>query len=338
MIRVGAPRVGDGPAVMKLWRQLWDLHESWGSYPGTRDPAVYEALAERVNTEARLRDGSPVLDKHVHLLAFEGERVIGQVEGWVDAHGLLRSTPTTCEVRSLVVQEAHQGKGVGRHLMRELARVAKEVAGRPVFLAAEVFDANPARDFYDRLGYTYVARTARLSLKHLRREDLTASTKPHARVRAAEGCDALPLALFDQILARRRLQAGDLRFDRERAVEASMLSAIASYVVATRKTPTEFVRAKDDGSVLGAATLGTMQLDPPFRSGVRAVLARVSVDATESIRDSVTDLIKTCAVYARERGASELEITDLPPSPSPLMDAVLFNGAETWSHVAGKLV
>lgn len=338
MIRITAPRPGDGSAVMTLWRQLWDLHESWGSYPGTRDAEVYASLAERVNNEARLREGSPVLDKHVHLLALDGERVIGQVEGWIEGHGLLRATPTTCEVRSLVVDPAYQNRGVGRLLMRELARVAKEAAGRAVFLAAEVFDANPARDFYERIGYRYVARTARLSLKHLTREDISANTNASGRVRPAEGSDALPLALFDQVLARRRIQSGDLRFDRERAVEASMLSAIATYVVSTRKTPTEFVRVSSDGSVLGAATLGTMQLDPPFRPGVRAVLARVSVDVKQPVRDAVASLVRTCAVFARERGASELEITDLPPTPSPLTDAVLFTGAETWSRVAGKLV
>lgn len=332
MIQVGAPKPGDGAQVMKLWRQLWDLHESWGSYPGTRDPSVYETLAHRIDLEANLRAGSAVYDKHIHLLARSGDAVVGQVEGWVEGHGLLRTTPITCEVRSLVVDPDYQGKGVGRQLMRELAHTARDVAGRPIFLAAEVFDANPARDFYDRIGFGYVARTARLSLKHAHRE----GSKP--LVRAADSCDALPLALFDQLLARRRLQSGDLRFDRERAVEASMLSAIATYVVSTRNTPTEFVRVGSDGRVLAAATLGTMQLDPPFRPGTRAVLARVSVDSTENLRNAVADIVRTCAVVARERGASELEITDLPPTPSPLTDAVLFTGAETWSHVAGKLV
>lgn len=330
MIRVIAPRPGDGVAIMKLWRHLWDLHESWGSYPGTRDPAVYASLADRVDSEARAREGSPLLDKHIHLVAVSGESIVGQVEGWVEGHGLLRSTPVTCEVRSLVVDPDHQGKGVGRMLMRELARTAREAAGKPVFLAAEVFDANPARDFYERIGYAYVARTARLSLKRC-------SADPGTCVRPADSCDALPLALFDQLLARRRLQCGDLRFDRERAIEASMLSAIATYVVSTRKSPTEFVRVAEDGRVLGASTLGTMQLDPPFRSGVRAVLARVSVDAGTSTRDAVADLVRSCSVFARERGAESLEITDLPPTPSALTDAVLFTGAETWSRVAGKL-
>ncbi len=43
-----APLPGEGDAIAALWRELWDAHEAWGGYPGSRDPRVY----------ARSRDGS----------------------------------------------------------------------------------------------------------------------------------------------------------------------------------------------------------------------------------------------------------------------------------------
>ena len=27
----------EGPAIAGLWRELWDAHEDWGGYAGTRD-------------------------------------------------------------------------------------------------------------------------------------------------------------------------------------------------------------------------------------------------------------------------------------------------------------
>ena len=49
---VRAASVDEGRAVAGLWRELWDAHEAWGGYAGTRDSAdltrKYERLLQRV--------------------------------------------------------------------------------------------------------------------------------------------------------------------------------------------------------------------------------------------------------------------------------------------------
>ena len=43
VVRAASP--GEGAAVAALWRELWDAHEAWGGYPGSRDARVYAQLA-----------------------------------------------------------------------------------------------------------------------------------------------------------------------------------------------------------------------------------------------------------------------------------------------------
>ena len=54
-VHVRAPRPTDGRRLAGLWKVLWDVHESWGSYPGSTDPRVYDDLAQRLSDEARAR-------------------------------------------------------------------------------------------------------------------------------------------------------------------------------------------------------------------------------------------------------------------------------------------
>ena len=46
-VQVRAADPGEGRAIAGLWRELWDAHEAWGGYAGTRDGRVYEQLAHR---------------------------------------------------------------------------------------------------------------------------------------------------------------------------------------------------------------------------------------------------------------------------------------------------
>ena len=57
-IAVRAPRPGEGGAVAGLWRELWDVHESWGSYPGSKEDSAYEQVASRVDQDSRARGGN----------------------------------------------------------------------------------------------------------------------------------------------------------------------------------------------------------------------------------------------------------------------------------------
>jgi GNAT superfamily N-acetyltransferase len=146
LVRAAVP--GEGGAVAALWRELWDAHEAWGGYPGSRDARVYAQLARRLDEDARARAGHHILGRHVHLVAQVGGAVCGQVEGWFERHGIDAATPHTCEVRSLIVTERARGLGAGRALLDTLARTARKLSrGTSSVLAAEVLDRNPARAF-----------------------------------------------------------------------------------------------------------------------------------------------------------------------------------------------
>ena len=54
VVRAAFP--GEGAAVAALWRELWDAHEAWGGYPGSRDPRVYAQLAHRLDVAEALGD------------------------------------------------------------------------------------------------------------------------------------------------------------------------------------------------------------------------------------------------------------------------------------------
>ena len=49
-VRTRTPVAGEGEAIASLWRELWDAHEQWGGYPGSRSPAVYAASSRGGST------------------------------------------------------------------------------------------------------------------------------------------------------------------------------------------------------------------------------------------------------------------------------------------------
>src|SRR6185312_8385280 len=101
--RVRPPAPGEGIAIAALWRELWDAHQEWGGYPGSSDEEVYARVAARLDDDARVRAGRPVLGSHAHFVADLDGVPCGQVEGWIERQGWGTSAPLTCEVRSLVV-------------------------------------------------------------------------------------------------------------------------------------------------------------------------------------------------------------------------------------------
>lgn len=331
---VRAPRAGEGHAIARLWRELWDVHESWGGYPGEHEGDAYERVAERVDADARLRGGRPVLGRHVHLVADLGGEPIGQVEGWFDRHGVDPLTPYTCEVRSLVVAARARRAGAGRALLEGLARIAGELArGAPVVLAAEVLEPNPAHAFYRRVGYAPVAWTARVDAR-----GAPAVIAPVAVgrsvARVAEPADALPVALLESMLAARRRAAGDARFDRPRQVEASMLHAIAVHLGRGASVPpVELVACGPDGRVRASATLVTNRLELPFVPQTRTILARTAVDAAAEPAALLAPLVELGRRVSALFGARWMEVVDLAAPGTPLFEAAQACGAAPWSRI-----
>lgn len=330
VVRAAYP--GEGPAVAALWRELWDAHEAWGGYPGSRDARVYAQLGKRLDDDARVRAGHPILGRHVHLVADVDGRPCGQVEGWFDRHGA--EAPYTCEVRSLIVSERLRGLGAGRALLDSLADAARTLSrGAPCVLAAEVLEPNPAQAFYARVGYAPVAWCARI--------DTDAGLAiPVERARAPVPQDALALACLEANLAARRRDDGDVRFNRPRAVDATLVGAIAAHLAThtggTVRDPSVIVALDASNAVRAAATFTVHTLEPPFVPVRRALLGRFAVDPAFPAALFVPSLVAFGCRLARSQGAPHVELTNLSAPGSELHTAALRTGARPWSRVVVK--
>ena len=339
-VRVRAAEPGEGRVVAALWRELWDVHEGWGGYAGSQDERVYDQLAARLEQDASVRCGQPVLGRHVHLVAELDGEVCGQVEGWFERHGVDPTTPHTCEVRSLIVAARARGSGAGRALLDELARTAAEMArGASVVLVAEVLEPNPALTFYERVGYVPVSWSARIDVRDAR--DSYASSAGYG-ARIGEPKDALPIALLEGTLAARRRASGDVRFDRPRAVDATFVGAIAAHLAHGLAggpiDPVELVVLDGGGAVRGAASFAVNALEPPFLPVRRAMVGRFALDAARDPALMVGPLVAFGCRLAAQRGAPSVELTDLTEPGSPLHDAAIAAGGRAWSRVVARVM
>jgi GNAT superfamily N-acetyltransferase len=327
----------EGFTIAGLWRELWDAHEEWGGYAGTREARVYEQLAHRLSDDARVRNGHCVLGRHIHLVASTSAGVVGQVEGWFERHGLDFTTPITCEVRSLIVTRHARVRGAGRALLEGLAGIAKQLSrGAPVVLAAEVLEPNPAQNFYTTLGYVPVSWSARIAT-----EDVApppSSSTPQYRARLAVAADALPVAMLDPALAARRRDQGDARFDRPRAIDATFIDALASHLGRPSTSDhVELVCIDQGGMVRATATLSVMSLDPPFLPARRGILSRFAMDPALDPRPLVATLVRLGRRLALVRGAATLELTDLGAPHGPIYEGAMLAGAAPWSRIVERL-
>ncbi|MCL2724991.1 MAG: GNAT family N-acetyltransferase [Polyangiaceae bacterium] len=332
VVRAADP--SEGRAVARLWRELWDVHEGWGGYVGTRDPRVYDELAERLSADARVRSGRPVLGRHVHLVAETAGSVTGQVEGWFDRHGVDETTPYTCEVRSLIVSSRARARGAGRALLQELGRIARQMShGHSVVMAAEVLERNPAQTFYAKVGYVPVSWTARMETGGA----FESLPGPYVARRALPA-DALAIAMLDPTLAARRRGQGDMRFDRPRAVDATFVGALASHIARPHGAHDQFeVVVVDAKMVVRAnASLAVMTLDPPFVVARRALLGRFALDPALNPFLLVLPLVRFAQRMAYASGAATLELTDLDPPGGPLHEAVRLAGGAPWSRIVER--
>jgi GNAT superfamily N-acetyltransferase len=333
-ISVRAANPDEGRAIAGLWRELWDAHEEWGGYAGTRDERVYDQLAHRLSEDARVRGGQPILGRHIHLVAAADVGVIGQVEGWFERHGVDEATPFTCEVRSLIVSARARTCGAGRALLEGLAGVARQLSrGAPVVLAAEVLEPNPAHAFYANVGYSPVSWTGRVQTPGA--PDPSPYDPYVARV--ATPNDALPIALLDPALASRRRGQGDVRFDRPRAVDATFVGALAAHLARpTASDQSELVAVDHGGMVRASASLTVMSLDPPFLPARRGLLGRFAMDPALDPRPLVGTLVRLGRKLAFLRGAATLELTDLDPPGHPIHEGAMQVGATPWSRIVER--
>jgi GNAT superfamily N-acetyltransferase len=338
-LTVRAAQPSEGHAIAALWRELWDTHESWGGYPGTKDPHVYEQLADRLSKDARVRASQPVLGRHIHLVAHMNTGLVGQVEGWFERQGIDPTTPFTCEVRSLIVASSARTRGVGTALLTALGHIARHLSrNEPTLLSAEVLEPNPFYAFYINLGYQAVSYNAQIATTAAMDES---SLSPEGfTVRTALPSDALALALLEHALAEKRRTRGDMRFDRPRAVEATLVGAIAAHLARTpaQGEPVELVVVDRTGVVRASAGLAVTTLDPPFLPIKRGVIGRFALDPGAHEAPLLRPLLRYAQRSAALRGASLLELHDLDPPGSPIFEAALHAGARPWSRIVVRKV
>ena len=338
-VSVRGPRVGEGTCIAGLWRELWDIHESWGSYPGAKDERAYEEVASRVDDEARARGGGVVLGRHLHLVGTLGAGPLGQVEGWLERFGDRSGTPWTCEVRSLVVASHAKNLGLGAALLEALGGASAAMLRAPAFLVAEVLAPNSAYAFYTKLGYRPISWIARL-------DDLAQSRRTYSErrnrpiiARAARPDDAYALAVLDAALAGRRRSMGDLRFDPPSAIDATLIAALSARLDgawAFGHMPLDLVVTDEAGTVRASASLFVAVLEPPFLPLRRAILTRLSLDGAADPAPLMEAMVPFAAQVATSWGAKTMEISDLSAPGTELHDATLATGAKPWSAIMAR--
>lgn len=338
-VRVRAPHAGEGVAVSKLWRELWEVHEGFGGYETSHEPGAFEAVAKRIDEEARLRQGEPMLGRHAHLVAELDGRVVGQVEGWIDRKRAAARAPAICEVRSLIVAGSAQRKRVGRALMDGLFEVAaRATRGEPTLAAAEVLDRNPARVFYDGMAFKSAAHALRIAS----RDASVVREVFSVTAREARPEDAFAVCVLDAHFYETRRQQGDGRLGPPREIDATLLSTVAESIRATTRGsmsgPVHFVITDATGKVRGKALFGVNVLLSPFARAKRAIVGFVAFDPSMDARSVATALVSSAGKLALLRGARWIEIVDLPRPETPMHDAFLAAGCSPWSATVIKPV
>jgi GNAT superfamily N-acetyltransferase len=328
MALIRAPRLRDGAEVAALWRELWDLHTGWGGYKGSAEPAIYTHLATRLENDFRHRQEQTLEGAHIHLVALEKDRIVGQVEGWLERYGERSETHTTCEVRSLVVGQAGRGLGIGRQLLETLGRVSVAESGRPVVMVAEVLTKNPALQFYQRMGFSISSLSRKLSRP----------PSPAVFARPAGASDAFAVGLLSEHLARERRKRGDLRFDPPASLDAARVSAIAVYLRQQNSSAVDHIAFAPDGTAIGTATLSTTSLDPPFLPQRRAALGRFALSDSRLAQKAFSALIASAWQDAQTHGATFIELTELTEAPTPTLTYAVELGTEPWSTIVMKTV
>ena len=149
------------------------------------------------------------------------------------------------------------------------------------------------------------------------------------------------MARLEATLAARRREAGDTRFDRPRAIAATLVGAIAAHLAThsggSLRDPANLVAVDAAGVVRATASFTVHPLEPPFVPMRRALLGRFSVDPALPAQPFVAPLVALGCRMALAQGAPLVELTDLSAPGTDLHSAALATGARPWSRVVTRM-
>jgi hypothetical protein len=99
----------------------------------------------------------------------------------------------------------------------------------------------------------------------------------------------------------------------------------------------ELVAVDSHRQVRGSASFAVGTLDPPFIPSKRAVVGRFAVDPALDPGPLMAPLVALGRRMASQRGAPQVELTDLTAPGTPIYQAALECGAKPWSRIVTKL-
>ena len=243
--------------------------------------AVYARVASRLDEDARVRAGRPVLGSHAHLVAELDGAPCGQVEGWLERRGSGASGPS--RLRGALARRRSDARAVWGRAARcsTAGGTAQALApAAPCVLAAEVLEPNPAHAFYARVGF------AARGLERVRRScgRRAGTGKERRRARRAAGRCARRIG---RLAARGNPGRPPTRGGR------SALRAAARHrrhpprrpsprtsrpTRASKATSATIVAVDREGRVRGAASVIVQTLEPPFLAVRRSLVGRFALD------------------------------------------------------------
>ena len=129
--------------IAALAQLLVDTVASGASVSFMHPLAPQDAAAFWTNSLAAADQGARVI-----LGALEDDRLIGTVTLLLD---LPPNQPHRTEIAKMMTRPTHRGRGIGRALMREAERIARQ-RGRTL-LTLDTADEDGAAPFYEKLGF-----------------------------------------------------------------------------------------------------------------------------------------------------------------------------------------
>ena len=146
---------------------------------------------------------------------------------------------------------------------------------------------------------------------------------PELLARPAGPLDASAVSRLEGILAERRRAAGDLRFEPQRTIDATLLTAVAAHLAADVRDQGDaatLVVVDGEGRVRGAASAIVQTLDPPFLPVRRSLVGRFALDPACPPLGLLAPLVALGCRFAQARGAERVELTDLSAPGTDLYD------------------